>query len=80
LLASTRLLSVVGAGGAGKTRVAYQLAEAQLSQFADGVWVVELAAEVDPQRIPALLLSGLGLRDEPGRNATETIVAHLRDP
>ena len=79
LLADTRLLSVVGPGGSGKTRVAFQLAESQLSQFPDGVWVVELAPEVDPQRIPALLLSGLGLRDEPGRSATETIVSHLRD-
>jgi hypothetical protein len=79
LLADHPLLSVVGPGGAGKTRVAFQLAEAQLSQFPDGVWVVELASEVDPQRIPALLLSGLGLRDEPGRTATETIVSYLRD-
>jgi predicted ATPase/DNA-binding SARP family transcriptional activator/Tfp pilus assembly protein PilF len=79
LLATNRVLSVVGAGGAGKTRVAYQLAEAQRSQFPDGVWVVELASEVDAQRIPALLLSGLGLRDEPGRTANETIVSHLRD-
>jgi predicted ATPase/class 3 adenylate cyclase/Tfp pilus assembly protein PilF len=79
LLATTRLLSVVGPGGAGKTRVAYQLAEAQLGQYPDGVWVVELASEVDPQRLPALLLSRLGLRDEPGRTATETIVSYLGD-
>jgi predicted ATPase/DNA-binding SARP family transcriptional activator/class 3 adenylate cyclase/Tfp pilus assembly protein PilF len=79
LLAASRLVSVVGPGGAGKTRVAYQLAETQLAQFPGGVWVAELAPEVDPQRIPALLLSGLGLRDEPGRTATETIVSYLAD-
>jgi predicted ATPase/class 3 adenylate cyclase len=78
LLAANRLLSVVGPGGSGKTRVAYQLAEAHLHQFPDGVWAVELAAEVDPQRIPAMLLSRLGLRDEPGRSATESIVSHLQ--
>jgi predicted ATPase/DNA-binding SARP family transcriptional activator len=79
LLAATRLLSVVGPGGVGKTRLAYELAEAQLQQFPGGVWVVELASEVDPQRIPALLLSGLGLRDEAARTATETIISYLAD-
>jgi predicted ATPase/DNA-binding SARP family transcriptional activator/class 3 adenylate cyclase len=79
LLAANRLLTVVGPGGSGKTRIAYRLAEAQLNQFPDGVWAVELASESDPQRIPALLLSRLGLRDEPGRTATESIVSHLQD-
>jgi predicted ATPase/class 3 adenylate cyclase len=79
LLAAHRLVSAVGPGGAGKTRVAYQLAEGLLTQFPDGVWVVELAPEVDPKRIPALLLNGLGLRDELNRTATETIVSYLQD-
>jgi predicted ATPase/DNA-binding SARP family transcriptional activator len=79
LLATTRLLSVVGPGGVGKTRLAYELAEAQLRQFPGGISVVELASEIDPLRIPALLLSGLGLRDEAARTATETIVAYLAD-
>jgi predicted ATPase/class 3 adenylate cyclase len=79
LLGTTRLLSVVGPGGAGKTRMAYQLAASQVGQFPDGVWVVELASEVDPKRLPALLLSALGRRNEPGRSTTETIISCVQD-
>jgi predicted ATPase/class 3 adenylate cyclase/Tfp pilus assembly protein PilF len=79
LLAGARLLSVTGLGGTGKTRVAYQLAAEQLAQFPDGVWVAELAALSDPDLVPAGLMSALGLRDEPGQTAIETVVSYLRD-
>jgi predicted ATPase/class 3 adenylate cyclase len=77
-LASTRMLSIVGPGGTGKTRVAYQLAAEQLDVFPDGIWVVELAPVLDPTFVTAVLLVALGLRAEPGRTAVETIVTHLR--
>jgi predicted ATPase/DNA-binding SARP family transcriptional activator/class 3 adenylate cyclase len=79
LLAATRLLSLIGPGGIGKTRLAYQLAADKLDEFSDGVWVAELAALSTPDLVAATLLTALGLRDEPGRSATETIVAHLKD-
>jgi len=78
MLATTRLLSVTGPGGSGKTRFAYQLAAEQLAQFPDGVWVAELASLSDTGLVPAALMAALGLRDEPGRSATEMIVSHLR--
>ncbi len=79
LLAGTKLLSVTGPGGIGKTRLAYQLAAQELPNFPDGVWVAEFASLSGPEAVPARLMTALGLRDEPGRPATETIVTHLRD-
>ena len=78
LLTATRLLTVVGPGGTGKTRLAYQLAADQLHEFPDGAWVAELASASDPELVPASLMTSLSLRNEPGRTTTQTIVAHLR--
>ena len=78
LIESTRMLSMVGPGGTGKTRVAYQLAAEHLDVFPDGIWVVELAPVLDPTFVTTILLVALGLRAEPGRMAVETVVAHLR--
>lgn len=79
LLARTRLLCVTGPGGTGKTRLAYQLAAEHLQEFPDGVWVAELAAVSDAALVAAPLVAALGLRDEAGRSATQTIVSHLRN-
>jgi predicted ATPase/DNA-binding SARP family transcriptional activator len=78
LLAATRLLSLTGPGGIGKTRLAYQLAADRLGQFSDGVWVAELATLSSPELVAATLMAALGLRDESGQSATQTIVSHLR--
>lgn len=77
LLDGTRLLSIIGPGGTGKSRLGYQLAAEQLDAFPDGTWVAELAPVRDPELVAGTLLTALGLRDEPGRIATQTIVAHL---
>ncbi|MHB8508249.1 MAG: tetratricopeptide repeat protein [Candidatus Dormibacteria bacterium] len=78
LLRGTRLLSVTGPGGTGKTRLCYQLAAEQLHEYPDGVWVAELGLVSDPALAPASLMAAVGLREEPGRGATETLVSHLR--
>jgi predicted ATPase/class 3 adenylate cyclase len=78
LLGATRLLSVTGPGGTGKTRLCYQLAAECLDSFPDGVWVAELAPLSDPTLVPIALASALSLRDEPGRSPTDTVVEHLR--
>jgi predicted ATPase/class 3 adenylate cyclase/DNA-binding CsgD family transcriptional regulator len=66
LLATTRLLSVNGAGGCGKTRLAIQLAADVLDRFPGGAWLVELATLTDPTRVAAAIASALGERDLSG--------------
>ncbi|GAC1608787.1 MAG: hypothetical protein NVS3B26_07170 [Mycobacteriales bacterium] len=78
LLAASRILSLTGPGGIGKTRTAYQLAADAADEFADGVWAVELASVSDPAVVPSALMWVLGLRDEPGRGAAQTLVSFLR--
>jgi len=78
LLRTTRLLSVIGPGGTGKTRLAYQLAAEELHKFTDGVVVVEMASVADASLVPASLMAALGIRSEPGRTETETAVSYLR--
>lgn len=67
LLATTRLLTLTGAGGAGKTRLALQVAADLLDEFADGVWLVEFAALTDPALVPQTVAASLGLREHSER-------------
>jgi predicted ATPase/transcriptional regulator with XRE-family HTH domain len=76
LLASHRLVTLVGAGGVGKTRLALAVAAASLGAFPDGVWLVELAALADPGLAPGAVAEALGLREEPGRPVLETLRDH----
>ena len=64
LLASTRLLTLTGSGGCGKTRLALQAAADMVEEFRDGVWVVELAALSDPSLVTQETASALGVREE----------------
>jgi len=79
LLQGTRLLTLTGPGGIGKTRLALEVAAASLTDFDDGAWCVELAATGDPRLVPQALASSLGLKEEPGRSVADTIAAHLAD-
>lgn len=67
LLATTRMLTLTGMGGAGKTRLALQIAAEVLDEYSDGVWLIELAPISDPALVPQQIASVLGLRDESGR-------------
>ena len=78
LLATTRLLTLTGPGGCGKTRLSLQVAADRLEASADGVWLGELAALSDPDLVPQTIASVLGLREEAGTSHTQTIVDHLR--
>ena len=77
LLPSTRLLTLVGIGGCGKTRLALQLAQQQRAAFSDGVWFVDLAPLQDAQRVPAACAGVLGLSDDGDAPLLERVAAHL---
>lgn len=78
LLARTRLLTLTGAGGAGKTRLSLQVAADLLQGGGDGVWFVELAALADPNLVPQTVAQALGVREEPGRTILDTLVDYLK--
>jgi predicted ATPase/DNA-binding CsgD family transcriptional regulator len=77
LLAKHRLVTVTGPGGVGKTRLAGEVARRVAGQFADGVWLVELAAVQDPARVPGIMAGVLGVREQPGVPAVETMIRAL---
>ena len=73
LLSTTRLLTLTGAGGSGKTRLALQVAGKLLAEFEHGVWWVELAALTDPVLVPQQVASSLGIPEQPGRPLMNTL-------
>src|ERR687887_492332 len=78
LLLQVRLLTLTGAGGCGKTRLALQVAGELEREYPDGIWVVELAALSDPSLVPQAVASALGLGEAPGRPLTATLAESLR--
>jgi predicted ATPase/class 3 adenylate cyclase len=76
-LQRARLLTLTGAGGCGKTRLALQAAADAMDRHPEGVWWVELARLADATLMPAALLGALGLREVPGRPLLDTLVEHL---
>jgi predicted ATPase len=77
-LASSPLVTVLGMGGLGKTRLALRVAAELLPQFADGAWFVDLSAVTDPARVVGAVARSFDLRDEPGRPLLEVLCAWLR--
>jgi non-specific serine/threonine protein kinase len=77
LLAAHRLVTLMGAGGCGKTRLAIEIAGDLIAENADGVWLVELAALADPALIPLRIASVLGAREEPNRPLIETLTDYV---
>ncbi len=78
LLSTTRLLTLTGSGGAGKTRLALQVAAEVMEEFKDGVWVAELASLSDPTLVPKAVASAMNVPEQPGRPLSETLVDSLR--
>ena len=79
LVGQSRLVSLVGTGGAGKTRLALRVADELLDGSAGGVWLVELAPLADPEMVPLAVASVLGIKDQPRRSSLETVVDALSD-
>jgi len=78
LLSTTRLLTLTGSGGCGKTRLAIQVGADLVDTFEDGVWLVELAALVDHARVPQAVASAIGVREQPGRPLLATVSDYLQ--
>ena len=79
LLDENRLVTLTGAGGAGKTRLAIQVAGHIAGEFADGIWCVDLAPITDPDLVPVTTARALGLPDQPGRSTMDTLTRFVAD-
>ena len=77
-LAITRLLTLTGAGGSGKTRLALEVARNLVSSYPDGVWFVELAPLSEPELVAKAVAGALGVQERPGQPLTDTLIEALR--
>ena len=76
-LANCRLVTLLGPGGVGKTRLSITVAETALPRFIHGVWFVDLSALTDPSLVPEVAAKALGLKDEPGEVTSEPAIERL---
>jgi predicted ATPase/class 3 adenylate cyclase len=79
LLVDNRLVTLTGAGGAGKTRLAVEIAAQIAPEFCDGVWYVDLAPITHPAVVPVTVARALGLPDQPGRSTMDTLLRFVAD-
>ncbi len=77
LLGRARLLTLVGMGGLGKTRLSLQVAAELMAEFPDGAWFLDLSPIRDPALVVSEAAQVLGVREEPGRPLMHTLCAHL---
>jgi non-specific serine/threonine protein kinase len=78
LLTSTRLLTLTGPGGVGKSRLALELAATAAAQWADGVWWVELGALCDAELVAHQVALALGMPEDPARSKEAALSAYLK--
>src|SRR5256885_12838587 len=78
LVVDTRLVTLTGSGGSGKTRLALEAARGMIDHFADGVWLVELAALSEARLIQPALAAALQIHEQPGRPLTAPLSDFLR--
>ena len=79
LLSTSRLLSLTGSGGVGKTRLAIRFASDLTNEFAGGVWLVDLASLAAPGLIAQAVATVFGVRESPQRSVCDALVDYLRD-
>jgi predicted ATPase len=79
LLGRTRLLTLTGAGGSGKTRLALQVAGEVLTEYRDGSFFADLSSVTDPALVPSAVADALGVPEVAGSPILEVVTDHLRD-
>jgi len=79
LIARHRLITLAGSGGVGKTRLAIKVSEQALANYADGVWLVELAPIFDPLLVARTTAMAIGLHDDPQRPIMERLCDYLHE-
>jgi predicted ATPase/DNA-binding SARP family transcriptional activator/DNA-binding CsgD family transcriptional regulator len=79
MLSATRLLTLTGVGGSGKTRLAVEAARSVVAAYPDGAWLVELAPLSEPGLVPQAVARVLGVREQPGRPFLQTLIQALED-
>src|SRR5215468_8582841 len=77
LLGDARLLTLAGAGGVGKTRLALRLAAEVSRTFRDGVWLADLAPVQDRELVAQTVVAALGLHDDSPRRPVDTLLEYL---
>src|SRR6266481_10037583 len=77
LVTANRLVTLTGAGGAGKTRLAIEVASRLIEAFPDGVWLLELAALSDPRLVPKAVAQAFALNEQPARTLIEALSDYL---
>ena len=78
-MGGNRLVTLTGAGGAGKTRLGVEVANQVAGNYAEGVWYVDLAPITDPAVVPVTVARALGLPDQPGRSTIDTLLRFVHD-
>jgi len=79
LLRDNRLLTLLGVGGIGKTRLSLQVAAEVMDDFPDGVWFIELAPVIDPRLVAQAVASVVGVKEDAGRPVIEALEKYVRD-
>jgi predicted ATPase/DNA-binding CsgD family transcriptional regulator len=77
-LADARMLTLTGAGGCGKTRLAIEAARHVQGDFPDGTWLAELAPVSEAAQVPSTVAASLGVREDPGRSFLDVVAESLR--
>lgn len=78
-LGTARLLTLLGMGGIGKSRLSVQLGAEVMDDYPDGVWLVELAPLTDPGLVPQAVASVVGVKEEAGQGVTEALLKYVAD-
>jgi predicted ATPase/DNA-binding XRE family transcriptional regulator len=78
LFSTSRLITLTGPGGVGKTRLALQIAREQQAAFDDGVWFIELASLAQPELVPSVIAAVMRLEEAPNQPVSETLAHFLK--